>query len=272
MKKRLGIFLTAICCLGSMYPCKIVAHAEKEKDDVYFDYKKKYSKEFLRIGNFIKQNNLRVDTHPDQYCVINSINDSTIKSSIKILKFHYDLFKLMNIDSKMIIHVGSGIPNKSDATKRFINVFKNLDRKISSCIILENDDKIYEVKDVLEICKTLKIPMVLDYHHFLCNNSTGKIEDYLGDIFKTWDNTRLVPKIHFSSPKNSREFRTHSDYIDSDSFIEFMNILKKYNQDVDIMLEAKAKDEALFRLIRELKYKTNYKFINETTFEIEENK
>ena len=32
------------------------------------------------------------------------------------------------------------------------------------------------------------------------------------------------------------------------------------------MIEAKKKDEALFRLVRELKYKTNYKFIDETTF------
>ena len=34
------------------------------------------------------------------------------------------------------------------------------------------------------------------------------------------------------------------------------------------MIEAKSKDEALFRLIRELKYKTNYKFINDTNFEV----
>lgn len=34
------------------------------------------------------------------------------------------------------------------------------------------------------------------------------------------------------------------------------------------MLEAKAKDDAMFRLIRELKYKTNYKFIDDTTFEV----
>ena len=32
------------------------------------------------------------------------------------------------------------------------------------------------------------------------------------------------------------------------------------------MLEAKAKDEALFRLIRELKYKINYTFLDETSF------
>ena len=32
------------------------------------------------------------------------------------------------------------------------------------------------------------------------------------------------------------------------------------------MIEAKMKDEALFRLVRELKYKTDYKFIDDTTF------
>ena len=72
--------------------------------------------------------------------------------------------------------------------------------------------------------------------------------------------------MHFSSPKTKKEYRSHNDYINVDDFIEFINILKKYNKDIDIMLEAKAKDEALFRLVRELKYKTNYKFIDETTF------
>ena len=41
---------------------------------------------------------------------------------------------------------------------------------------------------------------------------------------------------------------------------------KKYNKNIDIMIEAKKKDEAMFRLIRELKYKTDYKFVDETTF------
>lgn len=45
-------------------------------------------------------------------------------------------------------------------------------------------------------------------------------------------------------------------------------MIKKYNVDIDVMIEAKAKDDALFRLVRELKYKTNYKFIDETSFEV----
>ena len=38
------------------------------------------------------------------------------------------------------------------------------------------------------------------------------------------------------------------------------------NIDIDIMIEAKSKDDALFKLVRELKYKTNYLFLIDTTF------
>ena len=58
------------------------------------------------------------------------------------------------------------------------------------------------------------------------------------------------------------------DYIDASSFIDFLSIINRYVKDIDIMLEAKAKDESLFRLVRELKYKTNYKFLDETSFKV----
>ena len=74
--------------------------------------------------------------------------------------------------------------------------------------------------------------------------------------------------MHFSSPKSKKEYRAHHEYINVNDFIDFLQILSSYQQDIDIMLEAKGKDEALFRLIRELKYKKNYKFIDETSFEI----
>ena len=111
--------------------------------------------------------------------------------------------------------------------------------------------------------------MVFDYHHFICNHDENeRFEDYIKDIF--FFCKQETPKIHFSSPKSKlkKEFRSHHDYINSDSFIKFIEKIKFLNRDFDVMIEAKAKDDALFRLVRELKYKTNYKFIDETTFEI----
>ena len=140
---------------------------------------------------------------------------------------------------------------------------------LQESIAIENDDKVFDIIDCLEISRKLNIPIVLDYHHFLCNNSHEiNIEDIILDIFKTWKDK--TPKIHFSSPKSNtkKEYRSHHDYINALTFIDFINKIKHINIDFDIMIEAKAKDEALFRLVRQLKYYTNYQFLDETTFMI----
>lgn len=232
------------------------------KDGVEFNYTIEYKEYYDRISKIIKDNNLRVDFHPDQFCVLNSTNNDVVKNSIKILEYHYYLLNMMMVKDKvLILHVGSNVFGKDNSIKRFINNFNKLPEYLKKCIVIENDDKIFNVSDVLKISEAINIPVVLDYHHYNCNKSTIDIEK----IFNTWN---ITPKIHFSSPKNKKEFRSHSDYINSDDFINFIESIKKYNTDVDIMLEAKMKDDALFRLVRELKYKTNYRFIDDTSFEV----
>ena len=232
------------------------------KDDVKFNYTTKYKEYYDRISKIIKDNNLRVDFHPDQFCVLNSTNNDVVKNSIKILEYHYYLLNMMMVKDKvLILHVGSNVFGKDNSIKRFINNFNKLPEYLKKCIVIENDDKIFNVSDVLKISEVINVPVVLDYHHYNCNKSTIDIEK----IFNTWN---ITPKIHFSSPKNKKEFRSHNDYINSDDFINFIESIKKYNTDVDIMLEAKMKDDALFRLVRELKYKTNYRFIDDTSFEV----
>ncbi len=237
--------------------------------NVDFEYEKKYESYYNEISKLIKDSDIRVDVHPDQFCVLNSTNKDVIENTFEILKYHYNILNLLKIQNKIIIlHVGSSVFGKENSIIRFINNFNKLPIEIQKCIAIENDDKIYNICDVLYLCKKLNVPFVLDYHHYICNNNNEDLKLYLNEIFKTWKKIR--PKIHFSSPKSKlkKEFRSHSDYINSDDFINFVSMLKDYNVDVDIMLEAKAKDDALFRLVRELKYKTNYKFIDESTFEV----
>jgi len=234
------------------------------KDDVEFEYIDKYKNLYDRISQKIKESNMRVDFHPDQFCVLNSTKKEIVESSINIIDHHYKLLKALNIENKIIIlHVGSSVLGKENSIKRFINNFNKLPKHLQECIAIENDDKIYNIQDCLKISKILNIPIVLDYHHHICNNC-GNIENYLTDIFNTWE---ITPKIHFSSPKNKtkKDFRSHHDYIDINDFITFLNKIKHLNIDLDIMIEAKSKDEALFRLTRQLKYH-NYKFIDDTTF------
>lgn len=244
---------------------KLVPLATHNK--VSFDYITPLIDEYRKIDKLINDNNIRVNTHPDQYAVLNSMDNKIVKNTVEILEYHYKIMDALGIKDKIIIlHVGSSACGKKASITRFINNFNKLPDYIKKCIAVENDDKIYNIKDVLELCHKIKVPMVLDYHHFICNNKGENLKDYLNDIIETW-NGRLA-KMHFSSPKSKlkKEFRSHNDYINSDDFINFINLIKTQDKDIDIMLEAKAKDDAISRLVRQLKYKTNYKFIDETTF------
>ena len=244
---------------------KLVPLATHDKVD--FDYITPFLDEYKKIGKLINDNNIRVDTHPDQYTVLNSMDSKIVKNTVEILEYHYKIMDALGIKDKIIIlHVGSSACGKKASITRFINNFNKLPDHIKKCIAVENDDKVYNIKDVLELCHKINVPMVLDYHHFICNNEKEDINDYLKEIIDTW--CEKLPKMHFSSPKSKlkKEFRSHSDYINKECFIEFINILKMQDKDIDIMLEAKAKDDAISRLVRCLKYETNYKFVNETTF------
>lgn len=232
-----------------------------------FDYINPYINLYKRIGNKIKKHNIRVDTHPDQFCILNSTKKEIVENSIEILKYHYKILDTLDIENKIIIlHVGSSVLGKNNSIKRFINNFNKLPKYLQESIAIENDDKVYNIEDCLSICKNLNIPMILDYHHHICNNNNINIDNYLEEIFNTWN---ITPKIHFSSPKNNtkKDFRSHHDYINIDDFILFLDKIKPLNKNIDIMLECKSKDEALFRLVAQLKYH-NYTFIDESTIKL----
>lgn len=239
------------------------------KKEVDFEYIENYKNLYKEIGDLVYKNNMRIDFHPDQFCVLNSTKKEVVENSIEILKYHYKLLEALKIKDKvMVLHIGSNVFGKKKSLERFIKNFRGLPKHLQKCIVVENDDKIFNIKDCIYLHKVLDIPIVLDYHHYLCNHEEEKVEDYLEEIFSSWKN--MNPKVHFSSPKNQtkKEIRSHHDYIDADAFISFLNIIKDYKYNINVMIEAKRKDEAMFRLLRLLKYKTDYKFIDNTTFEI----
>ncbi len=235
------------------------------KDDVEFDYINRYKKYFDDLKTYTSK--MRIDMHPDQFTVINSVKEDVVKNSISNLEYHYKILDAFGIKNKvLILHIGSSVLGKKNSISRFINNFNKMPSHLQKCIAIENDDKVFNVLDCLYIAKKLKIPMVLDYHHYLCNNDGEDISELFEEIFNTWVN--INPKMHFSSPKSKlkKEFRSHHDYINANDFIIFLNKIKNLNKDIDIMLEAKCKDESLFRLIRELKYLTDYKIEGTTIY------
>ena len=233
----------------------------------YWGHREFLKKDFEYIGKLINESNMRVDTHPDEFNVINSINPKVVENTkINLLRqaqwfedFKYDL-------GKMVIHIGGATNGKESGIERFITNFKTFPEEVTSKIIIENDDKTYTAAETLKLCKALNIPMVLDVHHHNCNNNGENINDIWAEIVNTWNNQPLPPKIHFSSPREGKFDRKHADYINSEEFMKFINSAKELHRDFDVMLECKEKDIALFKLVDDIK--EYYHWIDETTFEV----
>jgi len=236
-------------------------------DEVNIDYTSPFQSLYDEIGNKIRSYSLRVDMHPSEYTVLNTVKSEVFDNTMKILTYHEKILSNLGVQNPiLILHVGSSVFGKKASLTRFVNNFFKLPDTVKKGIAIENDDKIFTVSDVLELCSKLNIPMVLDVHHNRCLPSSFDLSYYLSDIFKTWGD--FIPKVHFSSPKNhtKKDFRSHHDYIEVNDFVSFLESAKDYTDALDVMLEAKMKDEALFRLVRELKYQTDYEFIDDTTF------
>ena len=138
---------------------------------VKFNYYKPYKIKFDLIGKYINDNNIRIDAHPEEFCVLNSINSDVVKESIAILKYNQKIFNYLSVPAKLILHIGSSFPNKEEALTRFENNFLKLSRSLQKMIIIENDDRIFNIVDTLKLSQKLKVPMVLDYLHYKCNNN-----------------------------------------------------------------------------------------------------
>ena len=102
--------------------------------------------------------------------------------------------------------------------------------------------------------------MVFDTHHYECYNilhpeeTSLPPEKYIKDILETWKKRNIKPKFHVSEQGSGR-CGHHSDYIESlPKYL--LEIPKKYNQYIDIMIEAKKKEQAIFKLYEK------YPFLN----------
>lgn len=236
-----------------------------------WDYYKQFKNELKQVGDFIKENNFRISAHPDHFTLLNPVKEEVLQASINDLDYHVKLYEAMGLDDykyKLVLHVGGLYGDKHSSIQRFKENFEKLPDRIRKRIIVENDDKSFTAADVLKLCNDLSIPMVLDVHHHKCANNGENLKELLPEIYKTWDSETFPPKVHFSSPKSEKEFRSHADYIAFNDFIEFLNVTREFNRDIDIMLEAKMKDKALLELVEKLKDTEGLVRIGKAAFQI----
>jgi len=224
---------------------------------------------FREIGEFVRQNGMRVSFHPDHFCVFSTPRPEVLAKSELDLQNHILMLEAMGLDeaTKCNIHIGGAYGDKAIAGERFIRQFSALSPRFKYRVTLENDDKTFHARETLEAAEQVEVPMVLDIHHHAVNpGDIGEDELYYNlwpRIVLTWQKERerlgctsasqLPPKIHVSSPKSISDPRSHANFVDAEPFVHFLRHAARSTEYLDCMLEAKSKDEALIKLIEDLK-------------------
>ena len=196
-------------------------------------------------GHYVKQNGIRITSHPGPFNVLVSPNERVVENTITDLEIHGKIFDLLGLEkshyNKINIHCNGVYGDKKSAMDRFCKNFERLSDSVKSRLTVENDDKasMYSVKDLMYLHERIGIPIVFDYHHHkFCTGDLSE-QEALELAISTWPKN-IKPIVHYSESKALHEEnekvkpQAHSDYINK--------LPELYGNDVDVMVEAKAKE------------------------------
>ena len=210
-----------------------------------------FDSRFSIIGRKIKTSGMRISMHPGQYTVLNSPKKEVVVNAIQDLHYHVKVLDTLGVgeDSKIVLHIGGVYNDKGQAIKRFISNYRELDDSVKRRLIIENDDKSYNISDVLEIGSIINAPVVFDNLHNQVNPYDKSKSDYfwIDKCKETWRGKDGIQKIHYSQQNPLKKPGSHSSTIQINEFISFYEGLKR--DDIDIMLEVKDKNLSAVKCI-----------------------
>lgn len=190
---------------------------------------------------------IRLTVHPGPFNHLAG-QGTVLQNTIKDLEYHADLFDLMGLRpshwNKINIHAGGTYGDKKATLDRFAQNFRLLSENLRARLTIENDDRptLYTVTDLLPLYETIGTPIVFDYFHHSLNPGYQTEEEAFLTAYSTWD---VRPVVHYSDSRQDREDpkarrEAHADWLYS--------AVNTYGKEVDIVFEAKMKEQAIMRL------------------------
>jgi UV DNA damage endonuclease len=226
---------------------------------------REYAKELEAVGAVASGLGIRLSLHPSQYVLLNAQDDEIARNSMRDLESQAELLDAMRQgpEAVVVLHVGGVYGDRESALERFVTRYRRLGEPARRRLVVENDEMSFTVEDCLRIHERIGVPIVFDHQHHRLNPGTLGVETAARAALASWPGT-VVPKIHFSSARLDARtvkrgkavkllpplLRQHADYVDPWTFAELLGALADVR--FDVMLEAKAKDLALKKLLGDL--------------------
>lgn len=225
----------------------VKTHPEVGYDIFYLPDAQSIIDTFKACGKFGRDHDIRTTFHPDQFIVLSSPHPDVVARSISDLEYQAEVADWVNADV-VNIHAGGVYGDKASALKRLRKTIDKLPDSVRKRLTLENDDISYSPRDLLPVCEDMQVPLTYDVHHHRCLKDDLSVEQATVRAAATWNRE---PLFHLSSPENGWESgvpRNHHDYID----VRDLPMLW-LTMDITVEIEAKAKELAVLKLMKEVK-------------------
>jgi len=214
-----------------------------------FPWQTHFKADFQALGAYIKQHNMRISFHPDQFVVLNSPDPAIVQRSIDELIYQGSMLDLMELDStaKLQIHAGGAYGDKDAALARWTDTFhKHLPEAVKARLVVENDDRLYSLRECLGLHERTGVPILFDNFHHECLNHGEPMREALRLAAGTWHPTHDgVLMMDYSSQAPGERKGKHTDTLVPELFESFLADLD--GLDVDMMLEIKDKEASAVR-------------------------
>lgn len=201
------------------------------------------------VGKLATEYGQRITSHPGPFNKLCSPKESVVVNTLRDLEIHGETFDLMGLSrtpyNKINIHVGASYGDKPAAISQFRTNFYRLSESVRSRLTVENDDRasLYSTKELYHyVYEVIGTPIVFDFHHHTFCTGGQTEREALALAISTWGN--IKPVVHYSESRAIEQnikcpLHAHSDYINGP--------IELHGYDVDVMIEAKRKEQALLR-------------------------
>ena len=202
------------------------------------------------IGDLAAANDVRLTFHPSHFVKLASPTESVVDNAVRDLECHGTLMDAIGLSrspyNSINVHIGAHYDDKAATAERFCAAVDRLSPAVRSRLTVENDDteSLWSVPELVDsVHDEIGIPVVYDDLHHQFTDRGYTREEVMTMAVETWDHTR--PIVHYSESRRLHEAdpavspQNHSDYV--------AGPIRTYGHAVDVMIEAKMKEQAVLR-------------------------